>query len=63
MARHVDQERCEVWRKRIEAQQQGGVTVAELCRREGVSTASFYAWKRKLRKPPSPRPKARDSTL
>ena len=24
MARHVDQERCEVWRKRIEAQQQGG---------------------------------------
>jgi len=62
MARHLDQERCEVWRKRIEAQQQGGVTVAELCRREGVSTASFYAWKRKLRKQPFPRPKARDST-
>jgi hypothetical protein len=26
-----------------------GVTVGELCRRAGVSTASFYAWRRRLK--------------
>ena len=62
MVRQVDQQRREVWRKRIERQRRGDVTVAELCRREGVSTASFYAWKRRLREPRSPRPKAKDSS-
>lgn len=59
MARQVDQQRREVWRKRIAQQGRGDVTVAEFCRAEGVSTASFFAWKRKLRGPGSLRAKAK----
>ena len=29
-------------------QQEGGLTVAEICRQHNVSEASFYAWKSKL---------------
>jgi Transposase len=49
MAPKVNPELCETWRKRIERQRQSGVTVGEFCGREGVSQASFYLWKRKLR--------------
>lgn len=48
MARRVNQTLREAWRKRIEEQQQSGRSVVEFCRLEGVSTASFHAWKRKL---------------
>ena len=38
-----------LWRKRVERQRSSGLSVLEYCRREGISTASFYGWKRRLR--------------
>ena len=68
MAREVKQELRETWRKRIARQRQNGQTVAEFCRQEGVSTPSYYQWKRKLqagrparRKRATPRRKAKAS--
>ena len=48
MTGKVDLELREQWRLRIEDQRQSGLTVAEFCRREGVSSATFYSWRRKL---------------
>jgi transposase-like protein len=59
------QARREWWRRQIQRQDEGRLTVAEFCRRLGVSTVSFYAWKRRFREasPASPlgpeRPSAR----
>ena len=68
MAREVNQKLRETWRKRIARQRQKGLTVAEFCRQEGVSTASYYHWNRKLqggqaarRKKAAPRRKAKTS--
>jgi len=53
------------WRRQVERQEQSSFTVAEFCRRLGVSTVTFYAWKRRFREaPPAPplvpdRPSAR----
>jgi len=57
MARKVNQVLRDEWRKRIQRQQQSGLTVAEFCQREGVSTATFYGWKRKLQTKRSPQSK------
>lgn len=38
-----------VWGDRIERFEQTSQTVAQFCAAEGVSTASFYQWRRKLR--------------
>ena len=38
-----------VWGDRIDRFEQTGQTVAQFCAAEGVSTASFYQWRRKLR--------------
>jgi hypothetical protein len=38
-----------MWRERVRRFRQSGVTVAEFCDFEGVSTASFYVWQRRLR--------------
>ena len=43
------QARREWWRRQIQRQKEGSLTVAEFCRRLGVSTVSFYAWKRRFR--------------
>jgi len=59
MARKVNQALRDEWRKRIERQQQSGLTVAEFCRREGVSPATFYMWKRKLPTKRSPQTRKR----
>jgi transposase-like protein len=50
------QARREWWRRQIQRQNDGSLTVAEFCRRLGVSTVTFYAWKRRLREasPTSP---------
>ena len=40
------------WRRQIQRQKEGSLTVAEFCRRLGVSTVTFYAWKRRLRETP-----------
>lgn len=37
-----------VWRERLARFRVGDLKVAEFCRREGVSNASFYRWRRRL---------------
>jgi transposase-like protein len=37
-----------VWRSRLARFRRGDLTVAEFCRREGVSTPSFYQWRKRL---------------
>jgi transposase-like protein len=37
------------WRRLIARQASSRLTVGELCRQAGVSTASFYAWRQRLR--------------
>jgi hypothetical protein len=46
------QRRREWWRRQIQRQHEGSLTVAEFCRRLGVSTVTFYAWKRRFREAP-----------
>ena len=48
--------RCQWWRRQIQRQQEGSLTVAEFCRRLGISTVSFYAWKRRFREAPTASP-------
>lgn len=46
------------WRVLIDGQQASGLTIETYCRREGVSTASFYRWRdRQCRKAASLTPK------
>lgn len=47
-------ETAAVWRERIERQQAGGLSITRFCEREGVSTAAFFAWRRRLAEPASP---------
>lgn len=37
------------WRKRLRRYRGAGLTVTEFCGQEGISTASFYAWRKRLR--------------
>lgn len=37
-----------VWGERLRRYERAGLTVAEFCRREGVSAPSFYQWRRRL---------------
>lgn len=39
----------QAWADRIDRFEQAGQTVAQFCAAEGVSPASFYQWRRKLR--------------
>jgi hypothetical protein len=39
----------EQWRERLERQRRSGLSIAEFCRREGVSAVTFHTWKQKLR--------------
>lgn len=56
MAREVNQVLWEQWRQRIERQRASRLSIVAFCRKEGVSQATFHAWKRKLHGPPSARP-------
>src|SRR5512135_1809104 len=47
------QARCEWWRRQIQRQKDSRLSVAEFCRRLGVSTVTFYAWKRRFREAPA----------
>src|ERR1700730_9630138 len=44
--------RREWWRRQIQRQKEGSLSVTEFCRRLGVSTVTFYAWKRRFREAP-----------
>jgi hypothetical protein len=48
MPRVADPAKLELWRDRCERCRQSDLTTAEFCQAEGVTTASFYAWRRKL---------------
>lgn len=43
--------RAEFWRELIERQTCSELTVRNFCEFEGVSTASFYNWRRRLAEP------------
>lgn len=48
MARKASLERQRQWRDRLERFTHSTLSVAEFCRREKVSVASFYQWRKKL---------------
>ena len=50
MTRKVNLQLRREWRQRIQRQRKSGLSVAEFCRTEGVSSASFYTWRRKLQR-------------
>jgi len=49
MARRGSSSKTAEWRKRLREYRGSGLTVAGFCEREGISTASFYAWRKRLR--------------
>jgi len=49
MSRPSDPKKLAVWRERFERFSSSGLAVGRFCAREGVSTASFYNWRKKLR--------------
>lgn len=51
MSRTAVLDRQAFWRKLIARAASSRLTVGKLCRRAGVSTASFYAWRRRLEAP------------
>ena len=51
MARPKDLGLEHTWRLRLGRQATGGLSIPEFCEREGVSTASFYARRRRLAAP------------
>ena len=51
MARSVDPERAGLWRERVARHSRSERSTADFCAAEGVSVASFYAWRRKLATP------------
>jgi len=58
MAHEVNQVLLTQWRQRLESQPVSGLSIVAFCRKEGVSQATFHAWKRKLRDPLSARPES-----
>jgi transposase len=43
-----------LWQQRLDRFRKSGLAVADFCEREGVSTASFYAWRRRLQHDQAP---------
>ena len=46
---HAADSKLVLWRDRLRRHAQSGLSVAAFCAREGVSTPSFYAWRRRLK--------------
>ena len=51
MARTRSADRQRHWREAIERQRASGQSIVGFCAKEGLSPASFHAWKRRLRRP------------
>ena len=49
MSGSSDRTKFVVWRERLERFPRSGLTVVGFCVREGVSAASFYYWRKKMR--------------
>src|SRR5579863_2715284 len=43
-------EKVAEWQQRLARFQRSGMSIAQFCYDEGVSTPSFYVWRRKLRR-------------
>jgi hypothetical protein len=56
MARPKDLGLEHTWRLRLRRQAASGLSIPDFCAREEVSTASFYAWRRRLAAPPVTNP-------
>jgi len=50
MARATNGDRQRHWREVIERQRASGRSIVGFCMKEGLSPASFHAWKRRLRR-------------
>ena len=48
MGRVADDALAATWRRRVARQRRSGLAVEEFCRREEVSAASFYAWRKRV---------------
>ena len=48
MARSSDPENVLVWQQRLARFQTAGLSVIRFCQQEGVSTATFYRWRKRL---------------
>ena len=49
MPRQVNQVLRDQWRQRIKRQRESGLSIAEFCRRDNISSHSFYVWRQNLR--------------
>ena len=49
MAKPRSSDRQRYWREVIERQQASGQSIVRFCSQEGLASASFHAWKRRLR--------------
>ena len=50
----MSQSKRQEWAARLQRFQENPASVAAFCRSEGVSSASFYLWKRRLAVEPTP---------
>lgn len=48
MGRSADVEVVRQWRDRVGRWRRSGLSIVEFCRREGISQASFFAWRKRL---------------
>lgn len=48
MARSSDPKKVLLWQQRLAQFQNAGLCVARFCQQEGVSTATFYRWRKEL---------------
>jgi transposase len=48
MPRRPDPATARLWQQRLQRFASAGLSVADFCDQEEISTASFYAWKRRL---------------
>ncbi len=54
MAGSLDSPRVREWQRRMTRFEEAQQSVAEFCRREGVSAPSFYHWRKRLARRPRP---------
>jgi transposase len=52
VGRRPDPALSALWQQRLQRFERSGLSVSAFCDREGVSTPSFYAWRRRLRSAP-----------
>ena len=50
-----EETKADQWRKRITEALRSGLSIREFCRRQGVTEAQFYVWRRKLSNQRGPR--------